>query len=146
MSCSCCSAQIVAAALVAALAAGLSSCGSVAIFGEYDIPESPQVAVAPWPKLVDTPAAPPVGTYTAAVPDPAEGVLTQADLGAAGAEANARGAGLAAPIVAVDQRAAENAIAAAAAARAAALAGPVISDAERAAMIEAAQRTPPTYE
>jgi ribonuclease E len=162
---SCCSAQIVAAALAAAT---LSSCGSIALFDQYDIPESPEVAAAPWPKLIDTPPAPPVGTYTAAVPDPAEGVATQADLGAAGAAANARAAALAAPVVApVDAPVAapvvakqgadrgeaapvqggatpaESALAAAAAARAAALAAPVIPDAERAAMLEAARRSPP---
>ncbi len=143
----CCSAQIVAAALVA-LVAGLSGCGSAALFTEYDIPERPEVAAAPWPKLIDTPSAPPVGTYTAAVPDPTEGIATQADLGAVGAEATARAARLAAPVGApqgVDGPAApsDSELAAAAAARAAALAGPVISDAERAAMLEAARRSPP---
>ena len=106
----CCTAQIVAAAVAMAALAG---CGTVELFGKYDLPESPEVAAAPWPRLVDTPPAPPVGVYTAAVPDPAEGVLAQRDLAAAAAGANARAAELSAP---------------------------VIGDAERAAMLAAARR------
>jgi hypothetical protein len=101
--------------MVAATAAVslLASCGTVELFGKYDLPESPEVAAAPWPRLVDTPAAPPVGVYSAAVPDPAQGEAAQGDLGAAAARANAR---------------------------AAELARPVIGDAERAAMLAAARR------
>lgn len=106
----CCSAQIVAALFGAAALAG---CGTVELFGKYDLPESPEVAAAPWPRLVDVPPAPPAGDYTAAVPDPAEGALAQTDLGAAAAGANAR---------------------------AAALSQPVIGEAERAAMLAAARR------
>jgi hypothetical protein len=106
----CCNAQIVAAAT---LLAGLAGCGTVELFGKYDLPESPEVAAAPWPRLVDTPAAPPVGVYTDEVPDPAEGVLAESDLGTAAASANARAADLSRP---------------------------VIGDAERAAMLAAARR------
>ena len=107
----CCTAQIVAALAAAGL---LSGCGTVGVFGKYDLPESPEVAGAPWPRLVDTPAAPPVGVYSAAVPDPAAGALTETELAAAAAEASAR---------------------------AATLSRPVIGDAERAAMLAAARRT-----
>ena len=166
----CCSAQIVAVAL----SSGLAGCGTIALFGKYDIPQRPEVAAAPWPKLIDTPNAPPVGTYTPAVPNPAEGAATLSDLSVAGTAANVRAAQLAAPLAAepgqagapaVQQApepraqaapavprpgqlgtAADDEIAAAAAARAAALARPVISDAERAAMLEAAGRTPPPAE
>jgi hypothetical protein len=101
--------------VVAALAAlgPLAGCGTVELFGKYDLPESPEVAAAPWPRLVDTPAVPRVGVYSAAVPDPAEGALAQTDLGAVAAGANARAAELSAP---------------------------VIGDAERAAMLAAARR------
>ncbi|MEO0958455.1 MAG: hypothetical protein AAFY66_08355 [Pseudomonadota bacterium] len=67
----------------------LSSCGTVGLFGEYDVPESPETAEAPWPRLVDVPGAPPVGAYSAAVPDPARGVALQVELNAAAAEQNA---------------------------------------------------------
>jgi hypothetical protein len=106
----CCTAQIVAA--LAGVVA-LSGCGTVELFGKYDLPESPHVASAPWPRLIDTPDAPPVGVYSPAVPDPAEGALAQTDLGAAAARANTR---------------------------AVALAQPVIGEAERAAMLAAARR------
>jgi hypothetical protein len=98
---------------VASALAALSGCGTVELFGRYNVPESPEVAAAPWPRLIDTPAAPPVGVYSAAVPDPVEGVAAQSERGAAAAGAEAR---------------------------AAALAEPVIGDAERAAMLAAARR------
>jgi hypothetical protein len=107
----CCTAQIVA---VVCTTVALAGCGTVELFGEYDLPESPEVAAAPWPRLIDTPAAPPVGTFSAAVPDPAGGTLAQSDLGAAAVRADAR---------------------------ALELSEPVIGDAERAAMLAAAQRT-----
>ena len=99
----CCSAQKVAA--IAALVA-LGGCGTVELFGKYDLPESPEVAAAPWPRLVDTPEAPPVGVYSPAVPDPAEGALAQTDLGAAASSANARAARLSAPVIGEAERAA----------------------------------------
>ena len=94
-------------------AAPLAGCGTIGLFGAYDLPEGPHIAAAPWPRLIDTPAAPPVGVYSAAVPDAATAALAERELGAAAAAADAR---------------------------AAALSGPVISDAERAAMLAAAGR------
>ena len=92
----CCMARFAAAAVLALAASG---CGTVGLFGAYDLPESEAVANAPWPRLVDTPAPPPPGTYSEAVPDPAEGVTAQVDLGAAAASAAARAADLAAPVI-----------------------------------------------
>ena len=83
----------------------LSGCGTVELFGEYDIPESADVAAAPWPKLVDVPEAPPVGEYTDNVPDPAQGVLVQADLSAIAASASARAAELSRPVIGNAERA-----------------------------------------
>jgi hypothetical protein len=73
----CCTAQFVA---LLGLAGVLSACGSVELFGRYDLPESPEVAAAPYPRLIDTPDAPPQGAYTDAVPDPATGTQTLSDL------------------------------------------------------------------
>ncbi|HET7408630.1 MAG TPA: hypothetical protein VFJ13_00385 [Paracoccaceae bacterium] len=83
----------------------LAGCGTVGLFGEYDIPESPDVADAPWPKLVDVPEAPPVGVYTEDVPDPGVGIVTQADLGHAASEASARAAALESPVISEAARA-----------------------------------------
>jgi hypothetical protein len=86
--------------------AGLAGCGTVELFGKYDLPESPEVAAAPWPRLVDTPDVPRVGVYSAAVPNPAEGAAAQTDLGAAAASANARAVELAQPVIGEAERAA----------------------------------------
>ncbi|MEM1162698.1 MAG: hypothetical protein AAGJ28_17365 [Pseudomonadota bacterium] len=95
-------------------AAFLTGCGTVDLFGRYDLPEDPATADAPYPRLVDTPAAPAPGTYTAAVPDPADGAALLTDL---------------------------TATAVAAEIRRDALSAPVLSDAERAEMQRRAQRT-----
>ena len=92
----CCTAQF-AASCLAALA--LSGCGTVGIFGQYDLPESPEVAAAPWPRLVDTPTAPPVGEYTDAVPDPARGARAQTDLSASAVVAEIRARELSGPVI-----------------------------------------------
>lgn len=55
------------------LACGLSACGDPDIFARVNPPESEGVADAAYPRLADTPATPPLGTYTAAAPDPATG-------------------------------------------------------------------------
>ena len=62
--------HIVGTALLALLTA---ACGDPEIFDRVAAPESPEVASAPYPKLADTPSAPPVGGYTSATPDPANG-------------------------------------------------------------------------
>ncbi len=75
--------RILAPGLALALALPLAGCGSARLFTDHGMPESPEVAAAPWPRLVDTPEAPPAGTYTADVPDPARGVATLVELGEA---------------------------------------------------------------
>ena len=96
----CCTAQFVA--LIAF--AGLSGCGSIGLFGQYDLPEDPAVAEAPWPRLIDTPSAPAAGTYTQAVPDPRNGERTQADLATVAVFAESRAEELAAPVISAEER------------------------------------------
>ena len=94
----CCTAQFVAAL-------ALSGCGTVEIFGTYDLPESAAVAAAPYPRLIDTPSAPAPGSYTAAVPDPATGDRIQSDLSADAVVASVRAADLAGPVIPEEVRA-----------------------------------------
>ena len=86
------------------LLAALGGCASASLFGADLVPESPGVAEAPWPVVVDTPSALPPGAYDASAPDPAVGIAATAVLG----------------LIAVD-----------AASRAEALGGPVLTEAER---------------
>ena len=58
----------------------LSGCETFRVMNDYETAESPGVADAPWPRLVDVPAAPPPGSYTAAVPDPTTGEAVRAAL------------------------------------------------------------------
>ncbi|MEM9060244.1 MAG: hypothetical protein AAGD13_07245 [Pseudomonadota bacterium] len=90
--------------MVAAL--GLSGCGTVGLFGAYDLPQSPEVAEAAWPRLIDTPPAPAPGEFTARVPDPATGERTQTDLSVASAFAEERAAVLSAPVISAEEKAA----------------------------------------
>lgn len=87
------------AILALALASALAGCGTVGLFGTYDVPESEGVAEAPYPRLVDVPEAPASGEFGPGVPDPAVGVATQADLAAAAAEQNARAARVSQPVL-----------------------------------------------
>ena len=96
----CCTAQFVA--LVATLT--LSGCGTVKLFGQYDLSEDPAVADTPWPRLVDTPTPPSVGSYSAAVPDPANGTRTQTDLSTAAVFAEGRAKELAAPVISDEEK------------------------------------------
>ena len=95
---------------------GLAGCGSIELFGAYDLPEDQQVTDTPWPKLVDTPSAPAPGNFSAEAPDPANGNRTQADLATAAVYAEGR---------------------------AKALSGPVITDQEKARMLKNAARKQP---
>lgn len=81
------------------LAATLAGCGSARLFTGIDVPELAGVAEAPWPRLVDTPQAPPVGSYTAEVPDPATGIATVVELGEAAREAAVQAEALAPPVL-----------------------------------------------
>ena len=114
---------------VAALSlSALWGCGGIGgPFGEYDIPESPEVAAAPYPRLVDVPAAPPPGEYAPGIPDPAQGAQTFSDLATEAAVADVLASRVAGPVVRQDQQ-----LAAAqrrADARAEALSGPVVEGA-----------------
>jgi hypothetical protein len=82
----------------------LAGCGSAKLFNAHPVEESPQTAEMPWPRLVDTPEAPPEGEYSAAVPDPAEGVATTAQLSIAAADAAARAEELSAPVLTEAER------------------------------------------
>ncbi|MEL6479249.1 MAG: hypothetical protein AAFR17_18120 [Pseudomonadota bacterium] len=82
----------------------LTGCGTVGLFGSYDLPESEDVATAPWPRLVDVPEAPAPGTYTDAIPDPAQGIATEADLRAAATDAGDRADRVAGPVLSAEQR------------------------------------------
>ena len=64
--------------MAALMLLALAGCGGDGLFRTYDLPESPDVATAPWPRLVDTPPAPPTGSPAA--PDPAEGRAVAAEL------------------------------------------------------------------
>jgi len=94
----CCTAQFVAAL-------ALAGCGTVEVFGRYDLPEGPGVAAAPWPRLIDTPATPAPGSYTVAAPDPTRGVRVRESLDAEAAVAAVRAGELAAPIMTETERA-----------------------------------------
>jgi len=83
----------------AVLLLSLTGCGSAKLFRSHQIPESPGVAEAPWPQLVDTPAAPPPGTYTDSVPDPARGAAATAVLTQEAQESAARAEALSAPVL-----------------------------------------------
>ena len=88
----CCTAQFVAAL-------ALAGCGTVDLFGQYDLPEDPAVESTPYPRLVDTPTAPAVGEYTAAVPDPERGKAISQQLAAEAAVAELRARELSRPVI-----------------------------------------------
>lgn len=86
------------------LLASLAGCGSANLFGAYPVPESAAAKDAPWPRLVDTPAAPAKGTYSDAVPDPAAGIAITAGLGIAARDAAARAEALGQPVLTEAER------------------------------------------
>ncbi len=86
------------------LLVSLAGCGSARLFSERPVPESPGVAEAPWPRLVDTPEAPAKGSYGAGVPDPATGAAATAELGLAARDAAERAEVLAEPVLTEAER------------------------------------------
>ncbi len=82
-----------------ALLAVLPACESFRLFNDYRVVESPDVATAPWPRLVDTPETPPPGTFTEDIPDPAVGVAVQSALSDGARQAGPRADALAAPVI-----------------------------------------------
>lgn len=86
--------------------ASLGACGSASLFRSYDVPESAGVQDAPWPRLVDVPSAPPPGDYSAAVPDPAQGVALETDFAEITDDAARRAEILSQPVLTKEDRAA----------------------------------------
>ena len=86
------------------LLVSLAGCGSAKLFGAYPVDDSAGASDAPWPRLVDTPTAPPEGTYSAAVPDPANGVAITAQLGIVASDAATRAEVLNEPVLTEDER------------------------------------------
>ncbi len=87
--------QIVGTALLALMTA---ACGDPEIFDRVSAPESPGVAEAPYPKLANTPSAPPLNVHTAATPDPANGDATLIELAAEASTAESRRIRLEGPV------------------------------------------------
>ena len=85
--------------LFALLATGLLvACGDPDIFDRVSPERSEAAKSAEWPKLADTPPAPPLGVYTEAAPDPAVGEAVQIDLAVSAENAEARRAAVAGPV------------------------------------------------
>ncbi|MEM6933155.1 MAG: hypothetical protein AAF526_06140, partial [Pseudomonadota bacterium] len=80
-------------------------CGTIGLFGTYDVEESAGVSESEWPLLVDVPDAPEVGSYSRAVPDPAIGIALESDLGQVTAAADERAQRLTAPVLTDEDRA-----------------------------------------
>ncbi len=126
--------------LVASLALlALAGCESVRLFADYEVVESPEVADAPWPRLVEVPAAPPPGRYGPGVPDPATGIAVETALGLGARQAEGRLGGAGAPVLRPEDRAAFEAREAERARRPAP-AGAPLSPAERRALDEGQAR------
>ena len=100
----CCNAQFVALGVMLGVSGVLSGCESAALFAR-DVPESAEVAAAPWPRLVDTPAAPAPGTFSAAAPDPAAGKVITDDLAAQASAATVGRDALSGPVIDPAERA-----------------------------------------
>lgn len=83
----------------------LAGCGTIGLFGTYDLPEGDDVATAPWPRLVDVPETPPAGTYNEVIPDPAIGISVESDLSQIAAEAGSRAAVVNRPVLTDAERA-----------------------------------------
>jgi len=74
------------------LTGALAGCGSAQLFGAHPLVEPSRADQMEWPRLVDTPEAPPPGEYTAAVPDPAQGTAALVELQLVARDAKARAA------------------------------------------------------
>ena len=85
------------------LLGSLSGCGGAELFEQHGLAESPETAAAPWPRLVDTPEAPPPGEFGPGVPDPVTGAAAAAALVLAAEEAAARAETLSAPVLSEDE-------------------------------------------
>ncbi|MEM1343525.1 MAG: hypothetical protein AAGI34_02960 [Pseudomonadota bacterium] len=97
---------MVAALVASTMPLALSGCESFRLFNDYRAVESESVAEVPWPLLVEVPSAPPLGQFSEAVPDPARGIATEAELGLLGAEAAPRREAQGVPVLDETERAA----------------------------------------
>lgn len=80
----------------------LAGCGAGgAVFGSYDLPETPEVTAAEWPRLAESEDA---ATLAAEAPDPAGGRAIHAELTAEAAVAAARAAELGQPLLSEAER------------------------------------------
>lgn len=86
------------------LLTSLAGCGSARLFDAYPVADAATAKDAPWPRLVDTPEAPAKGAFSDAVPDPAEGIATTAQLGIVARDAAARAATLSEPVLTEAER------------------------------------------
>ena len=86
------------------LLVSLAGCGSAQLFDAFPVDDTSAAADAPWPRLVETPAAPSKGTYSNAVPDPVEGVAVTTQLGIAARDAAAQAEALGAPVLTEAER------------------------------------------
>ena len=86
------------------LLVSLAGCSSAKLFDSQTIPESPAIAEAPWPRLVDTPEAPAKGSYGPGVPDPAAGAAVTLELGLVARAAAGRAEVLNRPVLSEAER------------------------------------------
>ena len=86
------------------LLVSLAGCASAELFSANPVAESPGVADAPWPRLVDTPQAPVKGAYGLGVPDPAIGVAATLELELVARDAAERAEALAEPVLSEAER------------------------------------------
>ncbi len=86
------------------LLASLAGCGGPKLFLAHPVPESPGVAEAPWPRLVDTPEAPAKGAYGEGVPDPVAGIAATVELGIVARDAAERAEVLGEPVLTEAER------------------------------------------
>ncbi len=83
----------------------LSGCGAGgAVFGGYDLPESPDVTDAEWPRLADAPEAVADGVYPPSAPNPVNGLVVVETLTAEAAASAARAERLRAPVVSAAEK------------------------------------------
>lgn len=76
----------------------LVACGDPGIFDRVAPKVRAEVRAADWPRLADTPPAPPAGVYSAATPDPAIGEATRIDLAIAAETAERRREAVSGPV------------------------------------------------
>lgn len=81
-----------AAALVALVST--SGCSKAYFTVDKAPPESPDLSDIPYPRLVDNPAPVPQGVYTAAIPNPDNGLAVRAEMEQAAEEARGKRAEL----------------------------------------------------